>query len=568
MANILLVDSDEVAKIAMGGIVRRGEHRFTAVRSVSEAWKLIRGSVRVDLVFVELKLEGEGGLMLIQQLKADCILRSIPVVVYTAYPDKDSVRKVLELKVQNFLVKPYRDEAIFAEISKASSEPWVEKYFELGNPEWEPERLNAMLVKLEKALEGGQKSLASRKAVEGKPQKPIVDWLKQVSMVAEKSGADGVVRCLDELVVKAGDGLWPTGDSANDPLGLASRLIHAYLSPDEVPEAFLSEEEAKTEEEARARKFWSEAVVEGRCPVIGIDQLKREFGKLTSCPIVESISASYKMAATGRPTSLAPIFDLVKTDPGLTVEVLVAANRLKKDKEAIAEEIESTRMAVGYLGENRLVSIGSALDAVAERFFETGPSMDWPAFRMFQVATGRIAQYLCEYLEMPSLAQIAYTAGLLHDLGKLLLVRLHPQAFPAIQRYALDTGLPLSAAERHFLGCTSHDIAAEYAEKVNMPKCFQSVYRWINNPSEASVDLELVAAVSLARDLCRHNRVGSNGDTPTDVPKSLQNTPEWQVLKRRVYLGFDLKKFERLANSECRTLKLELAGKPLGREVA
>ncbi|MBK1879631.1 HDOD domain-containing protein [Pelagicoccus mobilis] len=568
MANILLVDSDEVAKLALRGIVSRGDHRFCAVDSVAEAWKLIRDSVKVDLVFLELKLKGEGGLMLIQQLKADCILRSIPVVVYTGHPDRDSVRKVLELKVQNFLVKPYREDAIFAEISKACSEPWREHYFEEGNPEWEPERLNAMLEKLEKALAGGQESLACRKAQEGQPQKPIVDWLKQVSLVAGKGGAEGVVRCLDELVFKAGEGSWPNGDVNNDPLGLASRLIHAYLHCDEIPEVFMTEEEINSEAEARDRKFWLDANLENRCPVISIDQIKREFDKLTSCPIVESISASYQMAATGRPTSLAPLLDLVHKDPGLSAEVLIAANRLKKDKEDKASAIEETRMAVGYLGENRLASIGTALDAVPERMFEAGPQSNWSSFRMFQVATGRMAQFVCEYLEMPSLAPVAYTAGLMHDLGKVLLTRLHPFALPAIQKYALDTGIGLAAAERHFIGCTTHEIAEAYAEKQGMPLRFVSVFRWINDPENASRDRDLVAAVSLARDLCRHNHVGCNGDTPMDDPASLEATPEWQVLKQRVYLGFDLAKFERLANGECRALKLELAGALPRREVA
>lgn len=568
MANILLVDSDKVAKIAMRGIVCRGEHRFAEVDTVAEAWKLIRDCVKVDLVFLELKLSGEGGVTLIQQLKADCILRRIPLVVYTGHPDRDSVRQVLELKVQNFLVKPYREEVILAEISKAGSEPWREQYFEAGNPEWEPERLNAMLEKLESALAGGQKSLAGRKVQEGQSPKPIVDWLKQVSTVAGKAGAEGVVRCVDDLVVKAGNGLWPTGDVNNDPLGMASRLIHAYLRPEEIPAEFMSEEEKNSDADDRDRKLWEDAIFKNRCPVIGLDQIKREFDKLTSCPIVESISAAFQMSATGRPTSLAPLLDLVHKDPGLSAEVLIAANRLKKDKEDKASAIEETRMAVGYLGENRLASIGAGLDTMPDHRFDSGEQMNWPAFRMFQVATGRMAEFVCEYLEMPSLVPVAYTAGLLHDFGKILLTRLHPFALASIHKYAVETGLALADSERHYLGCTTQEIAAAYAEKHDLPQRFLSVFSWVNNAENASRDRDLVAAVSLARDFCRHNRVGYNGDTLTDEPAALADTPEWRVLRQRVYLGFDLKKFERMAKGECRSLKMELAGKLEKRSVA
>ncbi len=568
MANVLLVDPDEVARMAMGGIVARGGNRFAAVDSVVEAWKFIRRNVKVDIVFMELKLKGENGLELVQNLKADCLLRTIPLVVYTAHPDRESVKKVLELRVQNFLVKPYREEIVFAEISKARSEPWLDRIFEAGNPEWEPERLNAMLEKLGSALMEGHKSLAKRKAQEGEPQKPIVDWLKRLSGVADKAGAEGVVYCLDDLALRASAGKWPTGDEDNDPLGLASRLIQAYLDPDSVPEDFLSEAEMKSEEEARERSYWETAVAEERCPLVGIDQIEREFDKVTSCPIAESISASFQMAATGHPTSLAPLLDLVQTDPSLTAEILIAANRLKKDKDDKASAIEETRMAVGLLGENRLASIGLNFENVAERYFEAGPHLNWPAFRMFQLATGRLAEFVCNYLEMPNLAPVAYTAGLMQDLGKMLLTRLHPFALPVIKDHAANHNMSLAAAERLFLDCTSHDIALAFAEKHGLPSRFLSVFRWINDPEAATVDEDLVAAVSLARDLCRRNHVGCNGDNVCGEPESLAETPEWKVLSKRVYLNFDMGKFERLAHAECLALKRELAGKLPKRDVA
>lgn len=225
-------------------------------------------------------------------------------------------------------------------------------------------------------------------------------------------------------------------------------------------------------------------------------------------------------------------------------------------------------MAVGLLGEMRLASIGLNFESVAERFFEAGPQANWPAFRMFQVATGRLAEFVCKYLEMPELAPVAYTAGLMQDLGKVILTRLHPFALPAIHETAVEKGVSFSAAERVFLDCTTHDIAMAYALKQGLPSRFVSVFRWINNPEDATHDEELVAAVSLARDLCRHHHVGSNGDTVFDEPSSLASTAEWGVLSKRVYLNFDLPKFERLARSECLALKRELAGKVPKRNVA
>ena len=93
MANILLVDPSDVARLAMRGILERGRHRLAIVSSADEAWEFIARTVKVDLVFSELKIDG-GGLALVQRLKADTFRRLLPFVIYTEHMDRDAVRRV------------------------------------------------------------------------------------------------------------------------------------------------------------------------------------------------------------------------------------------------------------------------------------------------------------------------------------------------------------------------------------------------------------------------------------------------------------------------------------------
>jgi CheY-like chemotaxis protein len=114
----------------MKGILARGGHRLAVVTSAPEAWRFIREHVRVDLVISELKLDGDGGLSLVQRFKSDCFLKLLPLVIYTEHGSRDAVRRGLELRVQNFLLKPYHDTAIFGEIAKATANPWSARHFE------------------------------------------------------------------------------------------------------------------------------------------------------------------------------------------------------------------------------------------------------------------------------------------------------------------------------------------------------------------------------------------------------------------------------------------------------
>ncbi len=253
--------------------------------------------------------------------------------------------------------------------------------------------------------------------------------------------------------------------------------------------------------------------------------------------------------------------ELVYKDPSLTAEILIASNRFKKkdSENSDSSVIEESKAGVSLLGEIRLVAIGGNLLTVEERRMLAAPFSSWPKFRMFQLGTARMAEYTCKYLEIPALERVAYAAGLMHDLGKLVLLRLYPYAFQAIQDYAVEYNMKLHAAERVYLGMTTGEIGAYFAQKRGLPQRFINVMRWMDDPFEAKEDAELVAIVSLARDLCRQNNVGFCGDTSKDVVP-IGKSEEWRILKNKVYLNFDLEKFERQANQECRIIKQELQG--------
>lgn len=570
MAYILLVDPDEVARRAMKGILARGNHRFVAVDNGADAWDFVNRNVKVDLLVVEMALEGDGGLSFIQRLKADPCLKLLPIIVYTAKSDRDTVKKVLTLKAQNFLIKPYHDEAIFAEIAKALANPWRAQHFEEEKSFCQmtgltPETLHKMLEELRTALPLAREPL--KKWADMRAIQLACDELAILSTKAEAAGAWGAVEYLKQLTEHIQASRWPEFEQDLGRLEFASQLIFRHLNASLIPEDFLTTQELNAETDARARAVWFNAAAEKRFPVVGWNQLQLEIENLAGCPVIESALASFQMTATGHPTSLNPLMDLVDRDPGLAAQVLIATNKLKHSHQNEVSVIEDPRLAIGLLGEVRLAAQAKAMIAAEERLMSAPPLCSWPHFWMFQLGTARIARYTCRYLELHDTESLAYTAGLMHDLGKLLLLRLHPFAFQAILAHARQNETTLAVAERRFLGVTTHEMAAHFAEKHGLPRRLTNVMRWVDTPTEATEDIELVAIVSLARSLCRNNHVGFCGDSAREVIP-LGETAEWQILRNSVFPSFDLKKFEAKVHSECRELKQELHGRLLTYAVA
>jgi hypothetical protein len=251
--------------------------------------------------------------------------------------------------------------------------------------------------------------------------------------------------------------------------------------------------------------------------------------------------------------------DLVEEDPGLSAHLLVAANKGRRSDDFDHELIENPRLCVGLLGEIKLAAMASGIVTMEARMMEVQPC-SWTKFWMFQVGVARMARYTCRYLEFNSLEPRAYAAGLLHDLGKVLLVHLHPMGFQAVVDYARRRKVTLSEAEKKFMGCTTRDMAAHFAEKHGLLPSYANVMRWFDDPAQATEDAVLVASVSLARDLCRKNRVGWSGDGEDVERMPIAETAAWQILRERIFPSFNLEKFEAEAHAECRELKMELQG--------
>ncbi len=560
MANILHLDENELACRAMRGILTRSGHRVITAADAPEAWRLIRELVKIDLVICELKLKGENGISFISRLRADCFLKNIPVLVYSDVSDQAVVKKALSLGIQNYLIKPYNDHAIYSEIAKVSANPWRNLFFEedksfcaqMGIP---PAVLRTNREKLIEEL--SHLAQLFPQAGQADTQKHIAIKVEVISSEAEGAGAWGIVDLMAGLKTLIEAEHWvdipPTGPN----IEYANRLIFCHIHPDHLPDGFLSDQEKKEKEEAREKSRWVDVDVLRSGPLVAKQTIDLQLENLQTCPVIDSVAASFGMFADGQASNLNRVSDLVCKDPGLAAQVLISIHKLEREG---MSEVEDPRTAIGLLGELRLNSLSKTLLTVEERLMYT-PPMSWPHFWMFQMGVAKIAQYTCKYLEYKDLESNAYTAGLIHDIGKLLLMRLYPFALQAISFHAKQTGIMLQDAERRYLTISTHDMALKFAELHGLPKVYRNVIKYIDKPLEATEDSELIAAVSLAKMLCVHNHVGNSGETARDQCPSVEETDAWQVLKNRVFPSFNLKQFESQVHAYSKELRLELLGR-------
>lgn len=552
----------------MKGILARGDHKFATVDTTTQAWDFLHRNPGVDLVFTELALAGGGGMPFIEQLKADPLLQLMPVVIYTADGNRDAVRQAVGLRVQNFLIKPYHDDDIFAEIRKAEANPWRDRHFEeeksfcklMG---YTPADLHRMLDDLRVALSGLAGKL--EKCAETNDSRAVSELTTPLKEDAETAGAWCLVECLQSISTHATEGRWSAWPTALATLDFCAMFIAGRIDRErDLAPDFSAPVETTANHEAAEQASWLAAPAEGRCPVLTFEKLQREIETLRGCPVIDSAAASFQMVANGHPSCINPLMDVVARDPGLSAQMLIAANKVRPPTADDTDRIEDARLAVGLLGEVRLEQQGRNLHIAEERIMNLPPTFSWPGYWTYQRGIARVAQIICRDLEFDSLEPTARAAAQLHDIGKLILAHLHPGGFRAIIEHARRHNLPLRDAEKLFLGCTSKQLGTYFADHFGLSRRFANVMRWIEDPAAATEDAKLVAIISLARDLCRHNRVGASGDPAAENLRPIEETAEWQILRESVYPSFNLQKFEKQIHAHCARLRTELSGQQSG----
>ncbi|MCC5021345.1 MAG: hypothetical protein J6386_00355 [Candidatus Synoicihabitans palmerolidicus] len=299
--------------------------------------------------------------------------------------------------MQNFLIKPYNDEVVFREITKAMANPWRSGHFEEEAPFWrtmgyERGQLHERLAHGRKSAEAAPSVLLAWSEAQG-----TVELLEEIAALlanAEAAGARGIVEALGAVEAARKAEQWSLIPRLMEPLKFGARLIEHRLEPTIVCEGFLTEAEVATEAKEKAYAEWIDAPREGRCPVMKREHLEQQVDALPGCPVIDSAAASFQMTANGHPSCINPLMDLVARDPGLSVQMLIAANQAHSNRDD-DWGIEDAKLAVGQLGEKRLAAQGRGLITISKSVMDVPPGFNWSEYWIFQRGVARIAQEIC-----------------------------------------------------------------------------------------------------------------------------------------------------------------------------
>mgnify|MGYP001228621782 FL=1 len=221
-------------------------------------------------------------------------------------------------------------------------------------------------------------------------------------------------------------------------------------------------------------------------------------------------------------TSAKEVSQLISTDQALTAKILKLANSAFY---GFPRGISTVNQAVVVLGFETVKSLGLSV-SVLERFAvgEVTSSFDRQKFWEHSISCGVAARLLAEKFNY-QLRSEAFSSGILHDVGKLILSQYFAEEFNQVLSISEEEYVHISQAEERILGVTHTDIGSWLAEKWNLPARLTSAIAYHHFPSRSpGSESQLPALIHLADILCRREEIGDGGGSgfPTLDPSALR----------------------------------------------
>jgi HD-like signal output (HDOD) protein len=208
-------------------------------------------------------------------------------------------------------------------------------------------------------------------------------------------------------------------------------------------------------------------------------ELKALVQRITDLPTLPAMMATITRLMQDPRTSAEELGRAIATDPALVSKVLKLVNSAFYGFPGRISTITQAIVILGFSTIRNVVLTTSVLKA-----FNKGGAggLDLGRFWEHSLLTGAIARSLAVERDANFIEE-TFIAGLLHDMGRIVLSQKLPAEFEKVLAVKQKAGIPQLAAEQSVLHLTHGDIGGWLARKWNLPMPFVEVMRLHHFPT-------------------------------------------------------------------------------------
>jgi len=185
---------------------------------------------------------------------------------------------------------------------------------------------------------------------------------------------------------------------------------------------------------------------------------------------------------------------LLETDQSIATRVLQISNSAFYGMSGRVSSIQQACLVLGYKNLSEIISVAGVQKSLVKKLPGYGLESEDLWRHSLSVALG---SKIIASRKKPELEMVAHTAGLVHDVGKIILDPFVVEAKATFDSFLLEEQQTYLNAEQQILGFDHAEVAAQVCQKWRIPEVISSAIRYHHSPS-SSLEVELAFILHMA----------------------------------------------------------------------
>ncbi len=262
---------------------------------------------------------------------------------------------------------------------------------------------------------------------------------------------------------------------------------------------------------------------------VELESLAIKIARSENLPVLPQVASAVLRLADDPNASARNLEKLIERDPALAAKTLRVANSSYYG----LSNVSTIARAISILGLN---TIRSLVISVSYQQMISGrisaKNFDKVGFWSHSLAVATAARILGK-MQRPEKAEELYIAGMMHDVGWLVLDRFDPGDLEEAIRVSHAETIPMHVSEERLLGFDHGIVGGLLAEKWGLPAPLNSAIRYHHNVAADDTYTDMTAIISMADYLAHASGLGSCTPSqcvqPDPHAKQLLDLPEQQL---------------------------------------
>ncbi len=224
------------------------------------------------------------------------------------------------------------------------------------------------------------------------------------------------------------------------------------------------------------------------------EMMQKILAKVDELPPMPEVVFKAQAFLADPDSSVKELAALLETDQAIATQVLKMANSAFYGMSGRVSSIQHSALVLGYKNLGEIISVAGAQRSLEKKLPGYGLESEDLWRHSLSVALG---SKIIASRRNPDLEMVAHTAGLVHDVGKIILDPFVLEKKEAFETFLLQEQQTYLNAEQQILGFDHAEIAAEVCKKWSIPEVISSAIRYHHSPS-SSLEVELAYILHMA----------------------------------------------------------------------